>query len=452
MSARIFHTSDWHLGTSVRGEPRGADHDEVIDEMVEVAEGFNPDLIVHTGDLFDGSRPAHEDLLRALRAVRRLSALAPVIVLAGNHDAPSCFELLAEAVGAPPPAGGWDPYAVCDLPIRFLPKPTTAERGAVATYASAGGTPIRMACLPFVHANRAITGLETSEALPAGNINATYTDKLRQIERSLTEAVFAPGDAGGIVAVWAAHLHVDGALTSSERAIHIAENYATDPAHLDAGYSYLAFGHIHRPQDLPGGRGRYAGSPIEIDFGEEGEAKTVVCVTAEPLTRATITPVELRSGRRIRRIRTSLAALPELAQQVGRDICVVTVDDAPDDIDSLNTSVRDALPEACVVQVIDGRRPAQVTMDELVTGDDPSEESIGTAYRRWLSDGSGDPHLPGAHLERVVELFDELQAAVAAAEPPDVAEAATLDRLTTGELGVTEGEADQVSTAASEVA
>lgn len=433
MTARVLHTSDWHLGSSVRGEPRAVDHDDVIDEICGVAGEFRPDLIVHTGDLFDGSRPGHDDLLRGLRAVRRLGEIAPVVVLAGNHDAPSCFELLNEAVGAPPCDDGWDPFAPCEARIRFLPRPCTAARGAVTTYLSADGTPIRLTALPFVHANRVITGFEA-----AADLNATYADKVRNITKALSDDTFKRGDAAEVVAVWASHLHVDGALTSSERGIHIADAYATDPAHLDPGFSYLAFGHIHRPQEVPGGRGRYAGSPIEVDFGEEGERKTVVLVTAEPATRARIEVRELQRGRRIRRIRAALADLEAMRADIGRDICVVTVDDAPDDVDSLNRAVREALPEACIVQVLDGRRPAEVALDELVDADAEAaagpEETIGHAYRRWLTDGDGDPHVSGADLARVTALFDELLAAVDSASPPEPDEAAGIDRLLTAEL------------------
>lgn len=424
MTARIFHTSDWHLGAKMRTEHRAVDHDAVIDEMCEIAQRFRPDLVVHTGDLFDTTRPAHDELRRALRATRRLAELAPVVVLAGNHDAPSCFELLAEAVGAPAPADGWDPYAPCDVPIRFLPRPAPAQRGAVATYAAADGTPIRLACLPFVHPNRVLTGFEA-----IADLNATYTDNVRRVMTALSDAVFAPGDAAGIVAVWASHLHVDGARLSSERAIYVSAAYATDPAHLDAGYSYLAFGHIHRPQEIPGGRGRYAGSPIEIDFGEEGERKTVVCVTAEPATRAVIEPVELTSGRRIRRIRCSLDELAAFSPQIGRDICAVTVDDAPADVESLDAAVRDALPDACVIQVIDGRRATAVALDELdLAAEAAADEPIGATYRRWLAE-AGNVGPQGADLARVCELFDELHAAVAGEEDAIPAEQAALERL-----------------------
>jgi exonuclease SbcD len=396
--------------------------------MLSIAAEFSPDLIVHTGDMFDGSRPSHDDLLRALRAVRRFGSLAPIVIIAGNHDSASCFELLAEAVDSVPPTSGWEWTVDCDAAIRFLPKPCTPERGAVATYRASDGSPIRLACLPFVHANRVITGFEDIALL-----NATYADKVKKIIANLSEATFRDFDPAEGVAVWASHLHVDGAQLSSERAVHVAESYATDPAHLDAGYSYLAFGHIHRPQELPGGRGRYAGSPLEIDFGEEGERKTVVCVTAEPGTRARVEPRELAGGRRLRRLRGSLQSLRDVADEVARSICVVTVDEAPDELESLNDAVRSALPDACIVQVLDGRRPGEVALDDLSVPEPGIEEHVGNAYRRWLSEGN-DPGVPGAHLQRVVELFDELLAAAEGGECPDPGEAGALARMETDDI------------------
>jgi hypothetical protein len=134
-------------------------------------------------------------------------------------------------------------------------------------------------------------------------------------------------------------------------------------------------------------------------------------------------------------VRGSLADITAMAGAVGRDLCLVTVDDGADDVDSLNRAVRDALPEACILQVIDGRQPAAVALDDLLDGDEAqAEESVGAAYRRWLTEGEGDPHVPGADLTRVVELFDELLAAVDSAGEPDPVEAAQLERLETAAL------------------
>ena len=50
-AARILHTSDWHLGATVRGHSRADDHAALLDELLAIARAANPDLIVHTGDL-----------------------------------------------------------------------------------------------------------------------------------------------------------------------------------------------------------------------------------------------------------------------------------------------------------------------------------------------------------------------------------------------------------------
>ena len=103
-AARVLHTSDWHLGVAVRNEPRSADHDARIAEVVALAVEARPDLILHTGDLFDGPRPPMTDFGRAIRALRSLAEVAPVVLLAGNHDSPVALEVLGTALGDEHPA------------------------------------------------------------------------------------------------------------------------------------------------------------------------------------------------------------------------------------------------------------------------------------------------------------------------------------------------------------
>ena len=80
-AVRVLHTSDWHLGVTVRNEPRDVDHDSVIAEIIDVAATVQPDAIIHTGDLFNSGRPAMADFGRAIRALRELGEIAPVAVL-----------------------------------------------------------------------------------------------------------------------------------------------------------------------------------------------------------------------------------------------------------------------------------------------------------------------------------------------------------------------------------
>ena len=91
---RLLHTSDWHLGHVFHGHSREEDFDAVLAEIVAIAQESKPDLIVHSGDLFHSSRPPVRDLFRAMRTLRELAAIAPTVVVAGNHDSPDHLEFL----------------------------------------------------------------------------------------------------------------------------------------------------------------------------------------------------------------------------------------------------------------------------------------------------------------------------------------------------------------------
>jgi len=445
-AARVLHTSDWHLGVSVRGEPRSADHDAVIAEITAIARAAEPDLILHTGDLFDGPRPPMLEFGRAIRALRELAVIAPVVVLAGNHDSATALEVLGIALGddhtAEVDAGTYDPFAPNRHRIRIHHRPTMAEKGAVTAYPTAAGFHLRVVALPFVHANRLLTDFASVH-----EPNATYNDSLRKIIALLSGVAEQGFDPATDVAVLASHLHVAGARTSSERAIHVSEDYATEPAHLAALFGYLAFGHIHVPQQIASGRGAYAGSILEVDFGEEGEAKRVVLADLAPGRPTAVTSVPLLAGRRLRRVAAPLSTLAEHADDLADAIVEITVRAEPDPLDpaasdaivvrgtsfdTLSAAVAAALPDATVVGVIDGRNPHAGVAAELAPTES-APDSVGTAFRAWLSgDGESVFATAGAGAadpERVAELFDELVAGVGTGEPATPREVAEVARL-----------------------
>lgn len=440
-AVRILHTSDWHLGVSVRNESRAADHDALIAELVAVARSAEPDLIVHTGDLFDGHRPPMPEMARAIRALRALGEVAPVALLAGNHDSPVALEVLGlateDALADPAVAAAYDPLAPQPSRIRVHARPTVAERGAVSTYPTHAGGRLRLVALPFVHQNRVVTTF--GELIEA---NATYNDQLRKIIGSYSAVAFSDFDPARDVAVFASHVHVRDARTSTEKTIHIAEDYATDPAHFEPRYGYLAFGHIHVPQPVADGRGRYAGSLLEVDFGEEGEAKQVVLVDLTPGRPTAVHPVPLTSGRRLHRLTAPLSQLADHADRIGNGIVEVTVapepepeDTLPFEFDSLHLAVTTMLPDATVVGVIDGR-VHRTALD--VEAAPPVIETVGDAFRSWLA---GPGALVAARagddvdLVRVGELFDECHAAVTTGAPVELAELTALAALDANTAG-----------------
>lgn len=428
-AARLLHTSDWHLGVTVRDYPRSDDHDAAIAEICAIAAEARPDLIIHTGDMFHGPRPAMTEFGRAIRALRALGEIAPVVVLAGNHDSSVALEVLGIAVGDGHSdevvAGIYDPHRLCSQRIRVHHKPIQPEAGAVSTYPTAAGWDLRLAALPFVHQNRVLT-----DFADLYEPNATYNDSLRRIIGSITKVCLAGFDPTRQIAVFASHLHVTGARTSSEREIHVSNSYATDPAHLDPAYGYLAFGHIHVPQSVASGRGRYAGSILEVDFGETGETKQIGVVDLEPGRPTTITSIPLVAARRLHRVRAPLAGLAGHREDTCGGIAEVTVifepgAQSPVDrvaaievdgttYDTLSAAVRALLPDATVVSVVDGRNSDVQLADELPQPENP--ETIDGAFTKWLGDAGARCHQDRPHADpvRVAELFAELRATIGA--------------------------------------
>ncbi|WP_067665932.1 metallophosphoesterase family protein [Nocardia miyunensis] len=362
---RVLHTSDWHLGRILYKEPRAQDHDTVLQEIIAIARTDKPDLIVHSGDLFDHARPSYPDQERALLVLQELETVAPVVVLRGNHDSAYLFRLFATAAG---------PHSR----IHYIDSPRDPKNGGVLRFPGPDDTVLRLAVLPFVHANRHLDMLADPDRW-----QSAYTERIGAMERELADELFRDFDPHREIAMFAAHLHLNGSnLARSERKAHIADYYATDTAHIPE-VSYAAFGHIHKPQPLPGKvTGCYAGSPIQLDFGELGETKSVVLVDAEPGRPAQITLRELSGGRQLRRFHGTLDELRSQATLIGRDLCHITIrTDAPDL--TLSEQVRTIIPDATVLEVITdcpGQKLPILSPDPETAGTEPSMPALFDDY------------------------------------------------------------------------
>ena len=144
----------------------------------------------------------------------------------------------------------------------------------------------------------------------------------------------------------------DAALGSSERRVHVTEEYATARESLPA-VSYAALGHIHKPQQLAGAvTAAYAGSPLALDFGERDEVKSVVLVDCEPGRPAALQRLSLRGGRPLRLLDGTFAEVAAAAGGVGEAIVKVVVS-SEDPIDGLVDHVRSLLPLATIVEIVE---------------------------------------------------------------------------------------------------
>lgn len=393
--SKLLHTSDWHLGRTLYQHSREEDFDAVLAEIVAIAQETVPDLIIHSGDLFDSSRPSSRDLIRAMRTLDQLAAVAPTVVLAGNHDSPAYFEFLHYVSGPSRRRG-----------LFFVDQLRPANDGGILTFPACGGEQrIRLAVMPFVHPNRF---WRHSSAF--GPAHADAAEGMRAVQAELMAGLQEGADPDRDVLVFAAHAFVAGAtLSHSERAVDVDEAYATAPADLPQ-VSYAALGHIHGPQTLnTNGRviARYSGSPLQLDFGEVDDVKSVSIIQADPGRPAKPVPRPLTSGRRLHWFRGTLDELRARAAEYDGVFLRAEINGEEPDA-QLTLKVAEIVPNAILCRAL----PAGHAAGDLVVDPGSAETpTLPEAFLAYLVEqgltGDGVQSTVAAFAQLLGELDDE---------------------------------------------
>ena len=305
---RILHTSDWHVGKLIRGQSRADEHRAVLAEIAAIAAAESVDLVLVAGDLFETAAPGPASEAIVYRALLDLAQVAPVVVIGGNHDNPRRLSAVAPLL---------------DLGrVRLLAQPARPDDGGVVDL-DVGGTTVRLALVPFV-SKRGIVRADQLMRDAAFELNQAYDERMRAIIDGLTS-----GFSADTVNVVCGHLFAaGGTLGGGERSAHTIMDYSVASLAFPVTAQYVALGHLHRAQDIPGAtRIRYCGSPLQLDFGESGEAKSVSIVDLEPGAPAAVREVALTEGRRLRTITGTLAEIESARGTTDDDYLRIIVTD-----------------------------------------------------------------------------------------------------------------------------
>jgi exonuclease SbcD len=200
------------------------------------------------------------------------------------------------------------------------------------------------------------------------------------------------------VNIVAAHLMADGGLLGGgERAAHTIFDYAVPSTAFPGSAHYVALGHLHRAQKIAGACPIwYAGSPLQLDFGESSDEKVTVVIEAVAGRPAQVRLEKLTSGRRLRTIAGTMTELADLAPSVAADdyLKVIVRERARA---GLAEDVRSLLPGAVDVAVASPDGPGERwRQHESRAGRAPGE-----LFASYLADQGIDD-------ERVRGLFAEL--------------------------------------------
>lgn len=362
---RLLHTGDWHLGKRLYGADRGEEARAALEEVAGVAARERVDAVLVAGDLLDRRLVDSAALGDCLTALERLAAVAPVAAVAGNHDDPALWSHLA-------------PYlAGRGIHVAGRVRPV-AE--AVVTLQTAAG-PLHAAMLPWPDPAQ----MRLDAGASVQDARSRWADRVGALMLGYGEEAARRRREGGGVAVLVGHVMVERALAGGgERELTMGLSYAVSSASVPVDLDYVALGHVHRPQTLPGvaAPGRYCGSPMALDFSEDNHAKCVVVVEVDGDT-TVAREVPLTAARPLVRIRGRLDDLPALASAHPGAwfACEVTLD-AP--VGDLVRQVREAVPDALRVEPVYAA-PVGVPPEQGGAGGDDPARDLPALYAEWTA-------------------------------------------------------------------
>lgn len=240
---KLIHLSDLHLGKRVNEFSMLEDQAYILEQILTLVREEAPQAVLIAGDVYDRPLPGADAVELCDDFLVRLAGLGPeIFLISGNHDSAERLAFggrLMEKSGvhlAPVYTGRVEPYTLTD------------PYGPVDIY-----------LLPFIkpaHVRHAL-GFEPE----------SYTQAL---EMAISQMPLRPG----VRRVLAAHQFVTGAQRSDSEEVSVGGLDNVD-ASVFAPFTYTALGHIHRPQNLAGGRVRYCGSPLKYSFSEAGHPKSL---------------------------------------------------------------------------------------------------------------------------------------------------------------------------------
>ena len=300
---RILHTADWHLGKRLHDFQRLQEQRDVLTEICQIAEREDVDLVLVAGDLFDtfNPDPQTEDLLYSTLKELTSNGKRTVVAIAGNHDNPNRIEAqdhFGRECGII--FAGFPQTEVPPHTLSCEAKLLRSAPGFIELQLPRHSAPIRLILTPYANENRmrAYFGMT--------DLDEELRQTLKGHWATLAETYL---DEKGVNLLMA-HLFVmkrggeKPEESDDERSIlQIGGASVVYTDMIPEQVQYVALGHLHRYQEMAGGPCPivYSSSPLAYSFAESDQQKYVVLIDAEPDKAVTVTPIPLKTGKRLLR-------------------------------------------------------------------------------------------------------------------------------------------------------
>ena len=262
---RILHTADWHLVKSLEKRSRIDEQKKFLDDFIEIAKENDIDLVIIAGDIYDSSNPpaiAEKMFYDTLKKIsdngKRL-----ILIIAGNHDNPE--RLVASAPLAREhgiimigtlktiiDTGNYGRHKIINSGEGFIEVEINGEKAVILT-------------VPYLSEKRLNEVLYKDMDSDEERIKS-YSDRVFSLFDSLKDNY-----REDTINLLVSHLFAMGSEEGgSERSIQLGGSYIVNCECFPKEAQYIALGHVHKPQLVPGTnkKARYSGSPIHYNKKE----------------------------------------------------------------------------------------------------------------------------------------------------------------------------------------
>ena len=287
---RILHTGDWHLGKNLEGHSRLEEQEKFLKDFITIVEQQNIDLVIIAGDVYDTSNPPAAAEKLFYDTLKKLSKNGEriTLVISGNHDNPErlvaagplAMEHGIIMVGTPKTivqTGTYGQHEIVDSGEGYIELKIKDEKAVILT-------------VPYPSEKR-LNEVLYHEMEEAEERAAIYGERIKELFANLS--THYRKDTINLVT---SHLFaMDSEEGGSERSIQLGGSYIVSGECFPKEAQYIALGHVHKPQIVPGTnkRARYSGSPLHYNKKEVSYTKKCFVVDVKPNQEAVVEEVPL---------------------------------------------------------------------------------------------------------------------------------------------------------------
>ena len=293
---KLLHFADAHIDMAnygrhdpVSGLPlRVLDFLKSLDTIVDTAIERKVDLVIFAGDAYKDRSPAPTFQREWGKRIMRLSqAKIPTLLLVGNHD-------ISPSIGR---AHALQEFKTLQVPyVKVLDAPELLKPESI------WDVQLQVIAMPWV----------ARSGLMAATSETDSTQAFSRIEENISELIsgFIDECDSSLPIILTAHASIEGAKFGGERFVMLGNDLVlTGSLVKNPKFSYVAMGHIHKPQDVNEGHQPpviYPGSIERVDFGEAKEERFFVIVDVEKGRDTEVEWIQLTGVRKFIDHRTTL--------------------------------------------------------------------------------------------------------------------------------------------------